>query len=546
MSKFIVNTPSLNVRNGPSADNSRIWVFTKGKVVDENQTSTNGEWKEVILGEIQGWVSSQYLQVMPVGYTLPDPGALLNDTSGINWFDWSERAMLISGSFEGNGSDWGNPVGNFDKAYLTCGLLGYTWKWNNQPPMVMEFVERHTAAALHALMPVKGQEYLDAVIAGEIAGAETVSSWSHGEDVIQPYHNELKAFWSSPEMKTIQKEVALVMMGRFAKRKALEGQEYFGLPAPLFSHFAYWFDQAVLNGTGETVAFERSEGVSTEEVFEWMRTAKGWTQASFNKNRNYWPNVLATANEVQKKMWILAYLRSQVASENGDTVTMCRRGSLALGSGWVNDSLRKFDLNNAPSVAAPATAGTRAAPTIFGGTTDMFLDIAEQNGLAAPALRLANFKLSTNPSRNPRYWAIVDFNRPSKEKRLFLIDTTARTCTPFLVAHGKGSDPEHSGSAQIFTNEPNTNASSLGIYRCRETYDGKHGLSLRLEGLEATNSNANTREIVFHSADYVSDAFALANGKLGRSWGCFAVDMSISEQLCKNLSQGSYVIAWKS
>lgn len=60
----------------------------------------------------------------------------------IDWFSWTEKAMKISGSFEGIGEDWGNPVGNFDGAYLTCGLLGFTWKWNNQPPMIDEFVTR--------------------------------------------------------------------------------------------------------------------------------------------------------------------------------------------------------------------------------------------------------------------------------------------------------------------------------------------------------------------------------------------------------------------
>ena len=105
----------------------------------------------------------------------------------------------------------------------------------------------------------------------------------------------------------------------------------------------------------------------------------------------------------------------------------------------------------------------------------------------------------------------------------------------FLVAHGQGSDPSRTGYATRFSNENETHATSLGFFRTAETYDGKHGYSLRLDGLSATNSNARERAIVIHGADYVAS--------LGRSWGCPAVEMSVRTRLIDMLKGGSVILA---
>ena len=450
-------------------------------------------------------------------------------TETIDWLEWTEKAMKISGSFEGNGEDWGNPVGNFDGAYLTCGLLGFTWKWNNQPPMIEELVKRKGKPEIMKLMPKCGASYLDAAGKGEKDGAPIVSAWSVGEHVDEPYKSELSKLWSSPEMKKIQTETARTMFGQFAKRKTLEGQQYYGLAEPRFSHYAYWFDQAILNGTGKTPTFEAAETVDVETVFDWMSSETGWTQKSFNKNRDYWRGIVGSADDVQRKMWILAYLRSSVASENGDTVTMCRRGSLALGSGWINDSLRTFDFTNS-----------------IKGNSLIFLELAQSVNQGIPAKRLVEYKLKSSPNGDPRYWATVDFNQPSTEKRFYLFDTKEKKVIRYYVAHGRGSEgAKDDGLADVFSNVPNSNASSLGIYECLEVYEGKHGTSLRLEGLEATNSHVFDRSIVLHGADYVSDAFIKKYTRIGRSEGCFAVEMAASPILANELKNGSFIIAWK-
>ena len=457
--------------------------------------------------------------------------AVTADTT--NWLEWTEKAMKISGSFEGNGEDWGNPVGNFDGAYLTCGLLGFTWKWNNQPPMITKFVSAYGKAKLLNLMPQTGEEYLDAVAKGEKDGAPIVSMWSNGERVNEPYRSELKRFWSCPEMKKIQTETALTMMGKFAKQKTLEGQRYYNLSSPEFSHFAYWFDQAVLNGQGNTQGFDKAENIEIERVFDWMKAETGYVQESFNKNRSYWRQIINSVDDVQRKMWILAYLRADLSREEFNTVTMCRRGSLALGSGWVNGTLRKFDF-------APVRKFDGIKPN-----TNEFLRLAGEVNQELSAERLIGYKLKFRPDGDPRYWAIVDFNQRSTQKRFYFFDTTEKKVTQYYVAHGKGSDPDHNATADIFLNVSGSNCSSLGIYRCAESYDGTHGLSLRLDGLESTNSNARDRAIVLHKADYVSESFINENGVLGRSNGCFVVENSVCEDLINKLRNGSFIIAWK-
>ena len=114
---------------------------------------------------------------------------------------------------------------------------------------------------------------------------------------------------------------------------------------------------------------------------------------------------------------------------------------------------------------------------------------------------------------------IIDFNKSSKQDRFFIVDLQKRKVLhESLVAHGRNSGwdiPEQ------FSNQPNSYKSSLGFYLTGETYIGKHGRSLKLDGLEkGINDNARRRYIVIHQADYVSDNFVDRVGRLGRSFGC--------------------------
>jgi len=119
---------------------------------------------------------------------------------------------------------------------------------------------------------------------------------------------------------------------------------------------------------------------------------------------------------------------------------------------------------------------------------------------------------------------VADFGLPSRVARFWLVDVAAGRATAHLVAHGRGSDPRHSGWLERFSNEPGSNASSQGGYLTAAHYVGRHGRSQRLVGLEPANSNAEVRAIVIHGAWYVRDDLARQHGKIGRSEGCFAFD----------------------
>jgi hypothetical protein len=140
---------------------------------------------------------------------------------------------------------------------------------------------------------------------------------------------------------------------------------------------------------------------------------------------------------------------------------------------------------------------------------------------------------------------VADFSRPSNEPRLHLVDTRTGAVTSLLVAHGRGSDPAHSGWLQRFSNDFGSYASCAGAFRTGDLYVGAHGRSMRLIGLEATNSNAESREIVVHAAPYVSPQMLRQFGKLGRSEGCFALDARDLPTVLDRLGPGRLLLSAK-
>jgi hypothetical protein len=134
--------------------------------------------------------------------------------------------------------------------------------------------------------------------------------------------------------------------------------------------------------------------------------------------------------------------------------------------------------------------------------------------------------------------SIVDFEKPSTEERLWIIDINNKKLLHHsLVAHGKKSGEN---KATTFSNCQSSNMSSVGFYVTRNTYSGKHGLSLVIDGLdEKYNSNAKSRAVVIHSADYVSEEFIKCNGRLGRSQGCPAIPVENHEKVINTLKDGT-------
>jgi hypothetical protein len=201
----------------------------------------------------------------------------------------------------------------------------------------------------------------------------------------------------------------------------------------------------------------------------------------------------------------------------------------------------------APATAPAAPAPAPAAPASGADGEASLRQLAAANGVAPAMERLLAWRKQHKPASNPRYWAVVNFDLHSAKKRLFLFDRVADSCTPYLCAHGSGSEgPTDDGYATVFKNVSGSECSSLGIYNCAEIYNGKHGKSMRLDGLEATNSNARSRAVVMHGAKYVSQQWIKNTGRIGRSDGCTALEESLCSDVVDKLHDGSLMILWKS
>jgi hypothetical protein len=141
------------------------------------------------------------------------------------------------------------------------------------------------------------------------------------------------------------------------------------------------------------------------------------------------------------------------------------------------------------------------------------------------------------------YVGIADFTRPSREPRFYVLDTNTGRVTRHLVSHGRGSDPGHTGYLHYFSNRFGSEASSNGAYLTSAYYDGRYGRSMRVRGLDFSNSNAEARAIVVHTAWYAEPNVAEQTGRLGRSEGCFALPHSSLREVLARLGPGRFIYA---
>jgi len=168
--------------------------------------------------------------------------------------------------------------------------------------------------------------------------------------------------------------------------------------------------------------------------------------------------------------------------------------------------------------------------------------LVDSVGISEPALNLSlnayHLLLSENRLQNDSILTIIDFSKPSDKKRLFILDIrNEKILINTWVAHGMQSGLVVANS---FSNSRHSNKSSLGLYITGATYMGKHGYSLRIEGLsKGLNDNAEKRAVVIHGADYVSTDFIEKHGRLGRSFGCPAVSVEESTEIIELIKNGS-------
>lgn len=166
----------------------------------------------------------------------------------------------------------------------------------------------------------------------------------------------------------------------------------------------------------------------------------------------------------------------------------------------------------------------------------------EKLGLSRQAFEYAlkgyNYFVKSGKLNNERILSIVDFSVPSSKKRLYIIDVKeGKLLYHTYVSHGRGSGREQ---ATEFSNTPESFKSSLGFFITKDTYIGKHGFSLRLDGQEkGFNDNALSRAIVMHNAAYVNEALVRSQGYIGRSLGCPAIPPALHKPIIEKIKNGS-------
>lgn len=165
---------------------------------------------------------------------------------------------------------------------------------------------------------------------------------------------------------------------------------------------------------------------------------------------------------------------------------------------------------------------------------------AQVLSLAMEARECAAQQLGQTPS--PRL-AVIDYSLPSTQQRLWVFDVANnKLLFRELVAHGQGTGMN---MAQKFSNKDGSHATSLGLFRTVDTYQGGNGYSLRMQGLEpGTNDAAMSRAIVMHGAPYVNPEMAKKQGRLGRSWGCPALRPAVAKQVIDSLKHGQMIFSY--
>ena len=203
-------------------------------------------------------------------------------------------------------------------------------------------------------------------------------------------------------------------------------------------------------------------------------------------------------------------------------------------------------------IGAALVAATLLVPNAIDASTSVSFARADfdatsigniETDVFAMALDAASCAVRTGAVSAPETLTVIDYSKPSTERRLWVFDLKSKELVyEELVAHGQGSG---ANMATQFSNTDESHQTSLGLFVASETYIGKHGYSLRLDGLDrGVNDRARDRAIVIHGAPYVSEQFVKANGRLGRSWGCPAISAAVAKPMIDRVKGGGLVFAY--
>jgi hypothetical protein len=191
-------------------------------------------------------------------------------------------------------------------------------------------------------------------------------------------------------------------------------------------------------------------------------------------------------------------------------------------------------------LASPWLAAASAPQPLFDGLTRAAPGLDRQVLEHALAAMQCALKHGAEPAQR---LAVIDYAQPSTARRLWIFDLQQqRLLLNDLVAHGRMSGEN---LATRFSNTQDSHQSSLGLFRAAESYSGKHGYSLRMDGLEpGVNDRARERAIVIHAASYVDPRLAKTQGRIGRSLGCPAVRPQVARTVVDQLKGGQFIFAW--
>ncbi|MBK1442090.1 murein L,D-transpeptidase catalytic domain family protein [Parapedobacter sp. ISTM3] len=166
-----------------------------------------------------------------------------------------------------------------------------------------------------------------------------------------------------------------------------------------------------------------------------------------------------------------------------------------------------------------------------------------QSILDYEAFEQAMIGYKTIPAKNKDILTVIDFTRPSTEKRMYVLDMkNKKMLFHTIVSHGRNSGGKY---ATKFSNKHGSLQSSLGFYLTDATYQGGNGYSLRLTGLErGINDQAMARAVVIHGADYCSEDVIRATGRLGRSYGCPALPRALNRPIIDTIKNGSLLFIY--
>lgn len=154
----------------------------------------------------------------------------------------------------------------------------------------------------------------------------------------------------------------------------------------------------------------------------------------------------------------------------------------------------------------------------------------------------AYFEASSDKLNRRDFAGIINFTQKSTEPRFYILNLLTGQVDKIHVAHGINSGILY---PRVFSNIPNSFQTSLGFYKTGERFMGTiNGPSVKLYGLQRSNSNAYARDIFMHGAEYVSAAFIAVNGRLGWSQGCFAIGSEMVPSIYKKLANGALIFAY--